>query len=252
MRSALHLIVVVLVITATTLLSIDYNVTRLDHEQCFSPKGENGTNGVKGETGPQGDKGPNGTTGAKGLKGPSGIQGMPGLRGTNGSAGLQGSPGPAGSPGANMMIQTYAYVTSGDGGVLTGATWTTVPLNTNLGGNLDGIFTSLDPSTGVFTLEPGSYLLHGSVISYDCTSANVYIWRMDTVAAALPGSGGRVGTTSLVLDIVYSLTLTGARPYALRVAAGTTSGTGGIGLSGTSYFTAANNTYAILSIIRWP
>lgn len=252
MRSALRLIVVGLVASAMILLSVDFSITHLDYEQCFSPKGKNGTDGVKGETGPPGDKGPNGTVGVKGLKGPAGIQGNPGPRGANGSAGLQGSPGTPGSPGANQMIQIYAYTSSGDGGVLTGGTWTTVPLNTNLGGNLDGVFTSLNPSTGVFTLQPGSYLLHGSVISYDCTSANVYFWRMDTVAAALPGSGGLVGTTSLVLDVVYSLTLAGARPYALRVAAGTTSGTGGMGLNGTPYFTATNNTYAILSIIRWP
>lgn len=252
---------VVLVFTSIALTAVDYftkessfagvSSLSVNSTGCDGAKGPSGLPGADGDDGPAGDTGPPGIAGAPGDKGLPGLNGSAGSPGEQGPLGEQGDPGLPGSTGTGLGVQVYAYQTTADGG--SGATnnWVNVPMNINLGGTLDGVFTSLDPATGFFTLQPGSYTIQAVATVYNTVAGILYLFRTDTNAQVAAGTpGGTSATSSFPTEVGVDISVSAATSYNLRMGTTSNPGSTALGVDARAFFSTPINTYAILTIIK--
>lgn len=260
MNNTLVTIVSILfVVAALTLTTVDYFVTTEPdaadvstlsvNNSCDGIKGPPGLPGEDGDDGPEGDIGPPGVAGAPGEKGLPGLDGNVGPPGEQGPPGVQGA---AGTPGtASLGVQVYAYNSTTFGGTGANLNWVNEPMNANFGGNLDGVFTSLNATTGIFTLQPGNYTIQAAAIAFSTDSGMLALWRTDTDSQVAVGTpGGTSVTSAFPSEVGVDIEVLSATPFRLRMATQTGSGGSNLGSSAMSTFTTPFNVYAILTIFK--
>ena len=196
--TAIKVVIVASVIASVTLAGLYYQQHESELTVPVGPTGATGVAGADGEpgatgaegplgdTGPTGITGPIGPTGAQGLIGPTGPTGPTGAQGATGATGATGTTEPTGNSRFITGIQYYAHQSAGDGGSITGGTWSLRTINTVVpGGTLDGVFTSLASDT--ITFQPGIYRIYVTASQTDIDRNMMRI--RDTTASTTVGGG---------------------------------------------------------------
>jgi hypothetical protein len=150
------------------------------------PIGPAGAQGLTGPAGPTGPTGAQGATGATGATGTTGLQGFQGPQGATGATGATGTTGPTGNSRFITGIQYYAHQSAGDGGSISGSTWSVRTINTVVpGGTLHDVFTSLASNT--ITFQPGIYRIYVTASQTDIDRNMMRI--RDTTTSTTVGGG---------------------------------------------------------------
>ena len=224
--------------------------TRTGPTGSTGPTGPTGTAGSAGAAGSTGPTGPTGTAGSAGATGSTGPTGPTGTAGSAGASGSTGPTGPTGSAAPSVGYQYYAETQpSGTSAGSSSQTWATRNINTVVTGNLDGVSTSLNTGTNVFTLQPGTYTIQASAPAWSVNSHQTRLITVVGTTVVALGSCAR-STASTALDrsfVSYYVTLASATDFQLQHISDLIKTVDGWGV-GSSF---ATNYFARVEIWKW-